>query len=154
MSISTSPVDPSGFLKVLQTTIYKAGNKTFNFNKQQDAIEILQHIIEDMSKDSPTASLSVSVTTKTTTTCNTCLLSDISETKTLYIEVPVQKSIQLALTKYLEATEGEGFCACCREVTSNIRDQCLTETSTYLIVHQKRFCTDIGIAGKNCTLVE
>ena len=107
-----------------------------------------------MCKDSSIAAGYLSVATKTTITCNTCLLSDISEAKTLYIELPVHKSVQFALLKYLETTEGEDFCACCREITPNLRDQSLTETNTFLIVQQKRFCNNFGITGKNCTLVE
>ena len=60
MSTSSSPVDPSGFLKALQVVIRASGNKNFNFNSQQDAAEVLQHVLDNMSKDSPIAALTVS----------------------------------------------------------------------------------------------
>ena len=154
MSISSSPVDPSSFLKSLEVVIHNAGNKAFNFNTQQDATEILHHIIEDMSKDSPSAASSVSVAIKTTTTCNTCLLSDHIEERSSYVSVPVQRSVQLALSKYLEPMEGEGFCICCREISSNSIERCFVETNNYVIVQQKRFCNEMGIMGKDCSLVE
>ena len=154
MSISSSPVDPSTFLKSLEVVIRNAGNKAFNFNTQQDATEVLNHIIEDMSKDSPSAASSVSVAIKTTTTCNTCLLSDQIEERALYISVPVERSVQIALSKYLEPTQGEGFCICCREISSNSIERCFAEANNYLIIQQKRFCNEMGIMGKNCSLVE
>ena len=154
MSTSSSSVDPSGFLKSLQVVIRAAGNTTYNFNSQQDAAEVLQHVMENMSKDSPIAASTVSTATETTTTCNTCLLSDVSESKTFCIKVPVQNSVQLALSKYLATTESEDFCICCREITPTSHERCITATGTYFIVQQKRFCNEIGMIGKDCTQIE
>ena len=154
MSTSSSPVDPSGFLRSLQVVIRAAGNTTFNFNSQQDAAEVLQHVMENMSNDSPIAASTVSIAIETTTTCNTCLLSDTSENKTFCIKVPVQKSVQLALSDYLATTDSEDFCICCREITPTSHERSLTATGTYFIIQQKRFCNEIGMIGKDCTQVE
>ena len=154
MSVTSSPVDPSSFLKALQVVIRAAGNKNFNFNTQQDAAEILQHVIEDMSKDSPVAALSVSVAIVTTTTCNNCLLLDLKEERAPYIQISVQKSVQMALSKYAESTVSEHFCACCREMTAHSFERYLAETNTYLVIQQKRFCNEFGIMGKDCSTVE
>ena len=107
-----------------------------------------------MSKDSPIAALTISVAVTTIKTCNSCLLSDKSETRSLYLELPVDRSVQLALSKHLETSEGEDFCICCREITPNSVQKLLAEVNTYLIVQQKRFCKGEGTAEKNCCLVE
>ena len=96
----------------------------------------------------------MSISTETTTTCNTCLLSHVSETKTFCIKVPVQNSIQAALSKYLATSESDDFCLCCREITPTSQERCLTATGTYFIVQLKRFCNELGIIGKDCAQLE
>ena len=66
-----------------------------SFDPQQEILFV------NMSNDSPIAASTVSIAIETTTTCNTCLLSDTSENKTFCIKVPVQNSVRLALSKYL-----------------------------------------------------
>ena len=154
MTTSLIPIDPSDFLKALQVVVRSAGNKAFNFNTQQDAAETLQHVIEDMSKDSPIAAACVSLATTTSITCSSCLLSTETETRSTFLQLPIHRSIQLAVTEYLKINEGEDFCVCCREMRPTLVERSIAETSTYLIIQLKRFCKGFGLAGKNCNLVE
>ena len=51
----------------------------FEFNKQQDASEVLEHVINELSKNSIVASEMLKVQSKTTSTCDFCSYSPLTE---------------------------------------------------------------------------
>ena len=71
---------------------------------QQDVTEILQHIFEDISKDSPVAAFPISVSSITIKTCNSCLLSDQSETCTMHLEFSVHIAIGSVFLVWLKVS--------------------------------------------------
>ena len=96
---SKSPIDPSNFLRALQVEISKSRLPSFEFNKQQDAPEVLDFILDELKGMSALADNLFSVRLKTESSCDTCGCSSVSEDKLNSLEVPAMSSISKAIEK-------------------------------------------------------
>ena len=62
---SSSPIDPSNFLRALERNITLSRDTAFNFNSQHDVPEILHVVLDELKGMSPRADSLIVTTTKT-----------------------------------------------------------------------------------------
>ena len=74
-SRSNKPVNPSNFLWALTRKSSESHNAPFNFNSQQDAVEVLQFVIDELKGTSVAASDLISDTIRISVSCNQCFFS-------------------------------------------------------------------------------
>ena len=77
LTCSKSPIDPSQFLRFLQQVLIKSGQPDFNLYQQQDAAEILLHILNELSAECLHASNLINTLVRSTITCHSCVTSSI-----------------------------------------------------------------------------
>ena len=76
---STKPVDPSNFLWALNQKLSIITGVPFDFKTQQDAVKILQVVLDGLKRRSIVVSHLICNTQKLTISCNTCFSSSVSE---------------------------------------------------------------------------
>ena len=72
---SNKPVDTSNFLWALKCKLSNLRGLPFNFNTQQDVVEILQVVLHELKGVSLAANQLISNTQIITVSCNTCSCS-------------------------------------------------------------------------------
>ena len=72
-------------------------NGEFNFNSQQDAVEVLQVVLDNLKGTSVLANDLVSNKLRTTITSNTCLCSAATEEKRDILPLPMSHNIRQVL---------------------------------------------------------
>ena len=146
--ISKRAIDPSSFLVALQSIVIKSGNTKFEFNKQQDASEVLEHVINELSKNSIVASEMLKVQSKTTSTCDFCSYSQEREVNSVILHLPVSNSVQASLLRFLQSGQDESFCHACSLRRNMATDHAIISCSRYVIIELNRFCTKEGLPEK------
>ena len=101
MQRSSSTIDPSNFLRVLQSTISNT-KPNFQYNTQHDVTEVLEIVLAELTGPSNLARDLISLTICYTKTCNECYFSyKTYETQTILV-LPVGKSVQSSLDSYFK----------------------------------------------------
>ena len=98
---STSPVDPSSFLRALQNLLCTT-QQDFNYNTQQDASDILNHVLEQIKLSSMPSQQFFLTKLDVSVTCNSCKQSSPTVEIFNILTLPVSASVQLSLEKLQE----------------------------------------------------
>ena len=96
---------------------------------------------------------STSVTISTTFTCDTCLCDSSNEEKLSILQVPPSNSVQSSVEKLLESehlvNKNMRFCPSCSSNRPTSVDHAIQNSSSFLIVHMKRFVNSDGFIVKD-----
>ena len=111
---SRAAIDPSNFLRALQCKMSSIRKDPFNFNSQQDVLEILGVVLEELKGDSSLVENVFPITLRTTITCNTCFCSSIKEDKSDILILPTFNQISSSINESLkpETLSGEHMWSC------------------------------------------
>ena len=138
------PIDPSNFLWALKRKMSDIRNVPFDFNSQQDAVEVLQVVLDDLKGTSILANDLVSNTLNTTITCITCLCSAAKEEKCDMLPLPMSNNIITSLDKLLHSqtssSQNKWFCSSCESLTETTKETSITNSLFVSIVQLIRFC--------------
>ena len=144
----SSQIDPSNFLLALQTVISKNRGNPFNINTQQDASEILQIIIDELKRTSPTADDIISSSYLNVTTCEQCLNFTQQETKEDIIQLPLAYSISASLENFLSPYYLRGsnrwLCTLCGSLQDSVRETQFVRCGNVLIFQLLRYVNSNG----------
>ena len=115
----------------------------FEFSSQEDAVEVLQVVLDDLKGKSVLANDLVSNTLRTTITCNTCLCLAAKEEKYDILPLPMSTNIKASLDKLLDSetlsSQNKWFCPSCDTLTESTKETSITNSSSVLIVQLTRF---------------
>ena len=140
---STSPIDPSNFLRALQQKMSTSIDASFHFNTQQDAPEILRILLEELKGTSSLADELVSTTIETTVVCDVCLCFSTKEEKMDIIPVPLKKHITNSLHHLLQIQPLTGanmwFCPQCKSNQNATTGSNITKSGSVLILQLRRY---------------
>ena len=137
LSTSKVALDPSAFIMALKNDIFKAGNTNIDLAQQQDASEILEHVVTELSKDSIFASESRKVRLKITTTCEICIEAQEAEEGSFILKLPVKDNIQSSLLNAFDAEQLQSvFCHFCESRSPVVREHSISDCGKYLIIQQ------------------
>ena len=149
---SKSCIDPSFFLTSLTNSLRKSGRASFDINTQQDAVEILEHILSELLGGSAVASRTLSIKILTDISCNSCFQSSLTEDCCVILQLPVRANIQSSLNSLFisECLEGVNalFCHVCSSKQDADSHLYICEVGNYLIVQLKRFLVIDGVVSK------
>ena len=141
LNSSTTPIDPSSFIKCLGRVIRKSGNKTFEMNQQQDVAEALGYVLEELCSCSSKVADSINCRYRTSTVCSTCLEERCEEQTSSTLSVPMADNLQAAVDTFFKPEQVHNATFCCKG-SSCQRQTVLSHCSRYLLVQLKRFYVD------------
>ena len=134
---------PKFFLSQLGSLISKAKGNTFIVNKEHDAPEVLQYILDEILLCPTLPTNLVNLSLVNTISCTQCQCSSTKEDKLSILQVVAASSIQQAILQLQQTTmlEGENMwdCPLCKDKREAIRSTRFASLPTVLIVHIKRF---------------
>ena len=155
---SSSPVDPSNFLRALERKIPSINNVPFNFNTQQDVPEILRIVLDELKGLSPIADSLLSTTLSTTLTCVSCFCSSHKEEKFDMLALSPRRHISSSFNHLLQTESLIGddmwFCPQCSSKQNSTIDTKIINCGSVLIIQLKRFANANNIVFKDTSLVE
>ena len=155
---SSSPVDPSNFLRALEQKISVSRGTAFNFNTQQDVPEILHVVIDELKGLSMLADSLVSTTVQTSIMCDTCFCSSVQEEKLDMLHLPSSKHVSSSFDQLLRteslAGENKWFCPQCSSHQASTKETSITNCSPILILHLSRYSNCMGNIFKDSKLVQ
>ena len=106
---SSSPIDPSNFLRALERNITLSRGTAFNFNSQHDVPEILHVVLDELKGMSPRADSLIATTTQTSITCDTCFCSSVKEQKDdMLLLLPTSKHVSSSFNNLLQTESLSG----------------------------------------------
>ena len=131
MSTQKRLIDPWNFLWARKCKISDICNVPFDFNSQQDAVEILQVSLDNFKGTSIVPNDLVSNALRTTITCHTCHCSAAKEEKSDFLPIPISNNIKTSLNKLLDSetcsSQNKWLCPSC--------DTLIESTSKTSITH-------------------
>ena len=115
---SSSPIDPSNFLRALSAKITSIRGRPFNFIAQQDVPEILLVVLDELKGLSPIAdNVCNHPPFAFSTSCDTCSCSSEEEEKVSMLILPPKKHIIASFNAFLQAEtltdQNKRFCYQC-----------------------------------------
>ena len=112
-----SCIDPSPFLFTLENFIRRSGRSSFVVNSQQDAAEVLEHVLNELMGDSVVAGTTISIKNRISISFNSCFNSLQTEDICFVLQLTVCSDIQTSLNSVFisECLQGENapFCHLC-----------------------------------------
>ena len=75
MGCAKTCIDPSPFLFTLENFIRRSGRSSFAVNSQQDAAEVLEHVLNELMGDSVVAGSTTAIKNRISISCNSCFNS-------------------------------------------------------------------------------
>ena len=141
---STKPVDPSNFLWASKWETFKARGAPFDFNSQQDVVEILQVFLVELKGVSLATSDLTSNTPEITVSCNTCQYSLLSDEKINMLTLPVSADMQTSslhqfLSPEILSSQNKFFCPSCSTLSESTRETCLSNFASILSIQLCQF---------------
>ena len=149
LTSSKSVVDPSQFLLTLKNVIVKEGNTAFNVFSQQDAAEILVHIISEFAISSPIISPLFQTSVSISKVCEECGESSSSAEICSILRLPVARSVKESLQKLAGPVVSDSFCYFCDRVNSCVEEKHLSNVGKYLVIQLLRFSQVNGNCEKD-----
>ena len=157
MGCAKSCIDPSPFLFTLENFIRRSGRSSFVVNSQQDAAEVLEHVLNELMGDSVVAGTTISIKNRISISCNSCFNSLQTEDICFVLQLTVCSDIQTSLNSVFisECLQGENapFCHLCASKQDAESQLSICEVGCYVIVQLKRFFMIDGVATKNAAPV-
>lgn len=152
---SNSCVDPSPFLSSLEKSLRTSGNRdfaNFNIHAQQDVMEILDHILNEVSV-SHLSKRTISIRCSTEISCDTCYNSLTTDDIALILKLPVLSDTQRSLNSILisEPLAGDNapFCHFCGTKKDSESKVSIIDVGSFFIVQLLRFDVVDGAWCKN-----
>ena len=145
------PIDSSNFLWALKCKISSTRSAPFDFNSQQDVVEILKAVFDELKGTSVRTDDLLSNTLRTTITCNSCFCSSVRGEKLDIVSVSMTDSVIFEdfLPYELLTSENEWFCQSCHSFNENIKNMSIIQSAPILVIHDKRFCVERGKVVKD-----
>ena len=135
-----------------------SNNHNFNYNSQQDAHEILNSVLDELSGSSRLVNNLISLTVSQTRSCDICVCSSSTYEDHNILSLPVSKSVQSSLNLFLKDEEliGENrvFCPVCEKSQDSTIETKISNCGAILILHLKRFNYVNGFLNKDESVVE
>ena len=153
LTSSKSVVDPSQFLLALQNVIVKEGNTGFNVFSQQDAAEILVHIISEFAISSPIISPLFQTSVSISRVCEECGESSSSAEICSILRLPVARSVKESLQMLVAPVVSDSFCYFCDRVNSCVEEKHLSNVGSHLVLQLLRFSQVNGKCEKDTAQV-
>ena len=154
---SSTPVDPSNFLRALVQKISSIRERPFNFNTQQDVPEVLLVIHDELKGLSPLADSILSTTVCSSITCDTCFCSSVQE-KLDMLHLSPKKHISSSLNHFLQSEnftrQIKWLCPQCYALQDSCKETSITCAGRVLILHLSRYSNLNGNINKDTKLVE
>ena len=72
MGCAKTCIDPSPFLFTLENFVRRSGRSSFVVNSQQDAAEVLEHVLNELMGDSVVAGSTTAIKNRISISCNSC----------------------------------------------------------------------------------
>ena len=117
MGCAKTCIDPSPFLFTLENFIRRSGRSSFVVNSQQDAAEVLEHVLNELMGDSVVAGSTTAIKNRISISCNSCFNSLQTEDICFVLQLTVCSDIQTSLNSIFisECLQGENapFCHLC-----------------------------------------
>ena len=140
----TVSIDPYHFLEAFQNSYRKfQTSPTFKWNRQQDASEVLQHLLREIGSISPQAYERVAINVVTVITCHTCHDASTNEVTETILCCPIASTIQACVNKYQLSEELTGenqwFCHGCQRKCDATKSYYFAKASDVLIIQLNRF---------------
>ena len=143
---SIDPLDPSDFLKALESEMSVKTGATFNINSQQDAQEVLQILLDELVGSSVLAKDLITTTVRSVITCDTCQFDSVSEESHTVIPTPVCNSINDSFSEFLAPLTLTGnnkwLCPLCNSKQDSTKEMFVSSLGDIIIIHLKRFKVD------------
>jgi ubiquitin C-terminal hydrolase len=144
MQTNKSVIDPLKFLTGLQSSMRQQQNSgTFKWSKQQDAAEVLEHLLQEICCLSVQAKERVTLSIVTTVSCDTCSAESPSEENHTTISVQIDGDIQSSISKHMEPEflvgENQWLCPVCNVKRNATKFHHFSNSSDILIIQIKRF---------------
>ena len=145
-------VDPSFLLISLENSLKKAGRTNFEYNKQQDAVEILDHIIDIFTDYSASARRIISLTSSIEISCDSCYQFYSNVDDCFVLKLPIHKTVQASLNSIFlsESMSGDNapFCSVCESKQDAESHFAIRQVGDYLIIQFLRFVHSNGVCSK------
>ena len=155
---SKANLDPSNFLRNFTSVLTKAGRSNFNIHHQQDVAEAIGYILEEIFTECAASQAMINVAISVRVTCNTCFQHSVTEDSFTLLQIPVEKSTQLALDNFLKPEElcGEQsyFCNVCASFKHAGLERKVVSCGRYLVFQIKRFTNFEGSTTKDTNPME
>ena len=97
MGCAKTCIDPSPFLFTLENFISRSGRSSFVVNSQQDAAEVLEHVLNELMGDSVVAGSTTAIKNRISISCNCCFNSLQTEDICFVLQLTVCSDIQTSL---------------------------------------------------------
>ena len=150
---SSTPVDPSNFLRALARKVSVNRGIQFHFNTQQDVPEILKVILDELKGLSPIADSIFSTTICSTLSCDSCFCSSVKEEKLDILLLQPRKYISMSLNNFLQSEsltgDNQWHCPQCSVKRDCSKELSISSCGKILIVQLKRFSDHSGNSIKD-----
>ena len=137
---SRLPLESSITSPISRSTTF---NVSFDFNSHQDAVEVLQVVLDDFKGTLVLANDLVSNALRTTITCNTCLCSVAKEGKYDTLPLPISNKIKTSFDNLLGSetlsSENKWFCPFCDTLTESTRETSITNFLDHTAIKDEQF---------------
>ena len=118
-------------------------NVSFDFNSHQDAVEVLQVVLDGFKGTLVLANDLVSNALRTTITSNTCLCSVAKEGKYDTLPLPISNKIKTSFDNLLGSetlsSENKWFCPSCDTLTESTRETSITNFLDHRAIKDEQF---------------
>ena len=127
----------------LENFIRRSGRSSFVVNSQQDAAEVLEHVLNELMGDSVVAGSTTTIKNRISISCNSCFNSLQTEDICFVLQLTVCSDIQTSLNSIFisECLQGENapFCHLCASKQDAESQFSICEVGCFVIVQLKRF---------------
>ena len=148
-----SHLDPSPFLKSLESVLVKAGKGPIDIFSQQDVVEMLEVVLQEIAESSILGNEVFNIKRLTRITCHNCVQVNPIEDNTSMLQIPVLKDFQTSLRKItgIESLIGDSapFCYVCSQNCDSDSRTSFASFGNYLIVQLRRFRFVEGVSSKD-----
>ena len=150
---SATDIDPSNFLRALQNDM-RESLPPFDFNKPQDACEVLVHVLAALAGSSHVLLNLFSMKISSTITCELCGCHETEEECLNVLDLPVKPKLSSALSERMKSVNIVKGCANCDAQTSFVKHPQMLSCGSVVIFNMERFSHRNGQIIRNPSLVD
>jgi len=142
-----SQVDIAPFLTSLQRSFVASGNRSFQWNQQQDVREVFYQLNLEVERSTNSDSwTAISSSFQERIKCSYCSYQSVNYSETPGIQVAVQNNILESINKFLEPEslngENSWFCPACQTKREATKHLCFTSVPDVLMIQINRWLQD------------
>ena len=140
LKTGTSFFEPYSFLAKLGSSISKTRREKFLINENQDACEVLNHILGEMVGAACVSRSALTTSFSSQTFCTVCNSRSDSEDPCFVLSVELSSSVQSSIDAlFKDQSVSDRFCHYCRSSTDALVERTIIALPAYLVVQLKRF---------------